>query len=78
MTVERWFAFALAAAVLGAASGRAAELPAQDKQPTKAEPAKTCDVAGHPGVLAANGVCVRFSGYISSQFSGGNLSGQYK
>jgi hypothetical protein len=78
MIVERWFACALAAAVLAATAGQAAELPGQTKKPTKAEPAKTCDVAGNPGLLAANGVCVRFSGYVSSQFSGGNLREQYK
>ncbi len=78
MIVERWFACALAAAVLGATAGQAAELPAQSKKPTKAEPAKKCDIAGNPGVLAANGVCVRFSGYVSSQFSAGQLHGQYK
>jgi hypothetical protein len=78
MIVERWFACALAAAVLGATAGQAAELPAQSKNPTKAEPAKKCDIAGNPGVLAANGVCVRLSGYISSQVSGGNLRDQYK
>jgi hypothetical protein len=78
MILERWFAFALAAAILGAAAGRAAELPAQNKKPTKAESARTCDIAGNPGVLAANGVCVRFSGYVSSQFSAGQLRQQYK
>ena len=78
MVVQRWFACAIAAAVLGASVGQAAELPAQNKKPTKAEPARTCDIAGHPGVLAANGVCVRFSGYVSSQFSGGHLREQYK
>jgi hypothetical protein len=78
MVVQGWFACALAAAVLGVTMGQAAELPAQNKKPTKAEPARTCDIAGNPGVLAANGVCVRFSGYISSQFSGGNLREQYK
>jgi len=78
MIVERWFACALAAAILGATAGQAAELPAQSKKPTKAEPAKKCDIAGNPGMLAANGVCVRFSGYVSSQFSGGQLNGQYK
>ena len=77
MTLERWLACALAAAVL-ATAGQAAELPAQNKKPTKAEPARTCDIAGNPGVLAANGVCVRLSGYISSQFSAGQLHGQYK
>jgi len=78
MIVERCFACALAVAVFGASAAQAAELPAQNKKPTKAEPAKTCDIAGNPGVLAANGVCVRLSGYISTQVSGGNLNGQYK
>ena len=76
MIVQRWVAFALAAALLGAAAGRAAELPSQRGQthkPKQAEPAKTCNVAGNPGVIAANGVCVRFSGYVSSQFSAGEL-----
>jgi hypothetical protein len=76
--VERWFTRALAAAFLGAIAGQAAELPAQNKKPTKAEHAQACDIAGNPGVLAANGVCVRLSGYVSSQFSGGNLREQYK
>jgi hypothetical protein len=78
MIVERRFVCALAAMLFGATAGQAAELPAQNKKPTKAEPAKTCDIAGNPGVLAANGVCVRLSGYVSSQFSGGQLNGQYK
>jgi hypothetical protein len=78
MIVERCLACALAAALLAATAGQAAELPAQNKKPTKAEPAKTCDIAGHPGVLAASGVCVRLSGYISSQFTAGQLNGQYK
>jgi hypothetical protein len=76
--IERWLVCALAAALLGATAGQAAELPAQNKKPTKAEHAQACDIAGKPGVLAANGVCVRFSGYVSSQFSGGNLREQYK
>jgi len=78
MIVKRWLACGLSAALLVATAGQAAELPAQNKKPTKAEPARTCDIAGNPGVLAANGVCVRFSGYVSSQFSGGNLREQYK
>ena len=76
MSTQRWLAFALASALLGAAAGQAAELPSQRGQthkPKQAEPAKTCDVAGNPGVIAANGVCVRFSGYVSSQFSAGEL-----
>jgi hypothetical protein len=71
-------ACALAVAIFSAIASQAAELPAQNKKPTKAEPAPKCDIGGNPGVVAANGVCVRFSGYISSQFSGGNLREQYK
>jgi hypothetical protein len=78
MIIERWFACAFLAALLLASAGQAAELPAQSKKTTKAEPAKKCDIAGNPGVLAANGVCVRFSGYVSSQFSAGQLHEQYK
>jgi len=76
MTVERCFAFALAVALLGAIAGQAAELPAQNaqsKKPKQAEPVRHCDIAGSPGILAANGVCVRMSGYISSGVSAGQL-----
>jgi hypothetical protein len=76
MFVRRTVAFALAAALLGAAAGGAAELPSQRGQthkPKRAEPGRTCDIAGNPGVLTANGVCVRLSGYISSQFTAGQL-----
>ena len=66
--------FVLVAALLGSAAP-AAELPSRrhaDK-PSQAETAKKCNVAGFPGVQAANGVCVRLSGYISSSFGGGQL-----
>jgi hypothetical protein len=81
MIVRRWVAFALAAALFGAAVGQAAELPSQRGQtskPKKAEPARACNIAGNPGVLAADGVCVRLSGYISSQFTAGSLGGQLR
>ncbi len=51
----------------------AAELPSQIKKPKHPDAAKHCDVAGSPGVLAANGVCVRLSGYISAGFTAGRL-----
>ena len=75
MIVQRWVAFALAAALLGA-QAQAAELPSQRGQPEKSKKTEyvtPCNVAGSPGVLAANGVCVRLSGYVSSQFGGGQL-----
>ena len=76
MFVRRRVVFALAAVLLGAAAARAAELPSergQTHKPKHAEPARTCNIAGNAGVLMANGVCVRFSGYISSQFTAGQL-----
>jgi hypothetical protein len=76
MIVQRWTALALAAALLGAAAGQAAELPSQRGQPDKSKKAEyvtPCNVAGSPGVLASDGVCVRFSGYVSSRFGGGQL-----
>jgi hypothetical protein len=76
MIIRRWVAFALAGAVLTAVAGQAAELPSQrgrtDKS-KKTEYVTPCNVAGSPGVLASDGVCVRFSGYVSSQFGGGQL-----
>jgi hypothetical protein len=76
MIVQRWVAFALAAALCGATAAQAAELPSQRGQTHKskqAEPVKTCNVAGVRGILGAEGVCVRLSGYVSSQFGGGQL-----
>ncbi len=76
ITVERCLAFALVAALLGAVAGHAAELPAQNaqnKKPKQPEPVRHCDVAGSPGILAANGVCVRMSGYISTGVGAGQL-----
>jgi hypothetical protein len=75
MIVQRWVAFALAATLLGAAA-QAAELPSQRGQSDKskkAEYVRPCTVAGSVGVLASDGVCVRFSGYVSSRFGGGQL-----
>ena len=75
MIIQRCVALALAASVVTTVAAQAAELPSQrhTDKPAHAEAAKKCDVAGFPGVLASNGVCVRLSGYVSSQFGGGQL-----
>jgi hypothetical protein len=76
MIVQRWVVLAFGAALFGASAGQAAELPSQRghaNKPRQAEPARKCDIAGSPGVLAANNVCVKFSGYVSSEFSAGQL-----
>jgi hypothetical protein len=72
MIVQRRIGLVLVAALLGAAAAHSAELPSQrhSDKPTQAEAAKKCNIAGSPGVLAGNGVCVRLSGYVTSQFGG--------
>ena len=69
----RWLAFALAAAFAGAISANGAELPSQNKKPKPPEAVRHCDIGGSPGVLAANGFCVRMSGYISTSVKAGQL-----
>ena len=66
MAVKRSIACALAAIATGLSMASAAELPARSKKPDPGEAVKHCDIAGSPGILAANGVCVRISGYISA------------
>jgi hypothetical protein len=75
MMVQRRVGFTLVAALLGSTAVQAAELPSQrhSDKPAQAEAAKKCNVAGSPGVLAGNGVCVRLSGYVTSQFGAGQL-----
>jgi hypothetical protein len=75
MIVQRRVGFALIAALVGATAVQAAELPSQhhiDKS-KNAEAAKKCNVAGSTGVVAGNGVCVKLSGYVTSQFGAGQL-----
>jgi hypothetical protein len=76
MIIQRWSAFALTGTILSSVAGQAAELPSQrghgDKS-KKAEYVTPCNVAGSTGVLASDGVCVRFSGYVSSKIGAGQL-----
>lgn len=51
----------------------AAELPSQMKKPRAAEALRHCNVAGLPGIMAANGVCVKISGYVSAGFNVGRI-----
>jgi hypothetical protein len=71
MAVDRSIAFAILAVLALPAALSAAELPSQTKKPKPPEAAKRCNIAGSPGVSAANGVCVRLSGYVSAGFSAG-------
>jgi hypothetical protein len=75
MIVQRPVGFVLAAILLGAAAVQAAELPSQHHTDKTKEPeaAKKCNVAGSPGIVAGSGVCVKLSGYVTSQFGAGQL-----
>jgi hypothetical protein len=76
MIIQRCVAFALATTVVAAIAAQAAELPSQRGQHDKSKKTEyvtPCNVAGSPGVLASDGVCVRFSGYVSSRFGGSQL-----
>jgi hypothetical protein len=66
MTFERSLSHVLAISLFGLSLADAAELPSQTKKAKPPEPVKQCNIAGFPGVLAANGICVRMSGYISA------------
>ena len=74
MIMRRCVTLALVGAVVTATAGRAAELPSQRGQTYKSKKTEyvtPCNVAGSAGILASDGVCVRFSGYVSSKFGGG-------
>ncbi len=59
--------------LLAASTDQAAELPSRDTKPPAAK-AKHCEIAGQPGILAADGqTCIRVSGYVSTQATVGNL-----
>ena len=73
MTADWWTTFVILAVLAFPAALPAAELPSQKTKPRPAEALKHCDVAGSPGVLAANGLCVKVSGYVSGQFIAGRL-----
>ena len=74
MALNRSILCGFVAATTLATSAAAAELPSQYKKPKPAaEAQKHCNIAGNPGILGANGVCIRLSGYISAQFSAGGI-----
>ena len=65
-------AFAALFLAVPACVGLAAELPSQAKKATAKEipAARKCNIGGIAGVIAANGVCVRMSGSVATQFGG--------
>lgn len=73
---RRLATFAAVALSVSVSLAAAAELPSQGKKgkpdaPSHAE--KTCNVGGVSGMLTADGVCVRLSGYVSTGLAAGQL-----
>ena len=70
---RRSIALAVLATLASLTAASAAELPSQYKKSKAQATAKHCNVAGSPGLMAANGVCVRLSGYVSTEFNAGRV-----
>ncbi len=71
---RRRIALAVLAVAASLTALRSAELPSQYSQHRKSKPpaaAKQCNVGGLAGVMAANGVCVKLSGYVSTSVTAG-------
>ncbi len=66
-----------AAGIVAVASAQAADLPTKKAAPV-AQYVKICNVGGITGwTLPGSDTCVKLSGYMTAQFTGGNLSTQY-
>ena len=76
MTLIKSILMGSAAGIVAVASAQAADLPTRKAAPV--EYVKVCNVGGITGwTLPGSDTCVKFSGYITAQFEGGNLSTQY-
>jgi hypothetical protein len=76
MTLIKSILLGSAAGIIAVASAQAADLPTRKAAPV--EYVKVCNVGGITGwTLPGSDTCVKFSGYITAQFVGGNLSTQY-
>ena len=76
MTLIKSLLLGSAAGIVAVASAQAADLPTRKAAPV--EYVKVCNVGGITGwTLPGSDTCVKFSGYITAQFEGGNLTTQY-
>jgi hypothetical protein len=65
-----------AATIVAVAAAQAADLPTHKAAPVQY--VQICNVGGITGwTLPGSDTCVKFSGYITAQFTGGNLNTQY-
>ena len=76
MTLIKSILLGSAAGIVAVASAQAADLPTKKAAPV--EYVRVCNVGGITGwTLPGSDTCVKFSGYITAQFTGGNLNTQY-
>jgi Porin subfamily len=76
MTLIKSILLGSAAGIIAVASAKAADLPTKKAAPV--EYVRVCNVGGVTGwTLPGSDTCVKFSGYITGQFVGGNLNTQY-
>ena len=76
MTLIKSLLLGSAAGIVAVASAQAADLPTRKAAPV--EYVRVCNVGGITGwTLPGSDTCVKFSGYITAQFVGGNLNTQY-
>jgi hypothetical protein len=77
MTLIKSILLGSAAGIVAVASAQAADLPTHKAAPV-VEYVRICNVGGITGwTLPGSDTCVKLSGYITAQFTGGNLQNQY-
>jgi hypothetical protein len=76
MTLIKSLLLGSAAGIVAVASAQAADLPTKKAAPV--EYVKVCNVGGITGwTMPGSDTCLKFSGYMTAQFVGGNLNTQY-
>ena len=76
MTLMKSLLLGSAAGIVAVATAQAADLPTRKAAPV--EYVRICNVGGITGwTLPGSDTCVKFSGYITAQFEGGNLNNEY-
>jgi hypothetical protein len=76
MTLIKSLLLGSAAGIVAVATAQAADLPTRKAAPV--EYVRVCNVGGITGwTLPGSDTCVKFSGYLTAQFTGGNLNTQY-
>jgi hypothetical protein len=76
MTLMKSILLGSAAGIVAVASAQAADLPTRKAAPV--EYVRVCNVGGITGwTLPGSDTCVKFSGYMTAHFIGGNLTNQY-